>query len=76
MLDNYKSETSKPLKKLSKLQGYSQSPTPVVTDMRLVENLKNSRKEELTKIKKDLESKLKNIVQESKKNGQFKKVYQ
>ena len=36
----------------------------------------NSKKSELTKIKKDLELKLKNIVTESKKNGEFKKVYE
>lgn len=64
------------MKKLSKLQGYSQSPNPVVTDRRLIENLKNSRKSELSKIKNDLESKLKNIVTESKKSGLQKKIFQ
>ena len=76
VLDNYSSPNWKPMQKMSKLQGYSQSPTPLVTDRRLVENIQNSRKLELTKIKKDLESKLKNIVTESKKHGQFKKVYE
>ena len=50
------------------MEGYSQSPKPYIDDVNF-ENLKNKKKSDLAKMKKNLEIKLKNIVTESKKHG-------
>ena len=66
VLANHSAVKAKPNRNFSKLKGYGQSPQPLTEDIEF-ERMKNLQKDELINIKKNLETKLKNIVSESKK---------
>ena len=64
-----------PPRMVLKMEGYGQSPSPLKADTVNFEEMKNQRKVQLMKIKRNLESQLKSIVHESKKAAHLRREY-
>ena len=63
-LDHMKTRATAP-RTFKKLNGYGQSPNPLISPG--FHELKNQKRDEILSLKKELESKLRNVVKESKK---------